>query len=354
MQRRYTVLSAAGFWAVFGLVSGIQVWISMITHGHSVPLLVGYYVLVWEAWVLPTLGIIALARRFPLIPLRRVAVLGHVLAAVAVGILHGLYWVALLVVMRPYDRMSAELGQLNIREVISARLPLEIGLYLIVLGLATAADYYERYRERALRAAQLEASLADARLHALELQLQPHFLFNTMNAISALVRNRRNDEAVTMISGLSDLLRYTLDHAGDQQVPLEEEMAVLQRYLEIQHVRFPDRMTFSIDLAAEARRAAVPVLLLQPLAENAVRHGIARSAAPGVIDIRAFRSEGQLRIEVFNSGSMVAPSTDAGGIGLRNTRARLQHLYGEAGTFELASAGSGVMASVSIPWSEVA
>lgn len=176
-----------------------------------------------------------------------------------------------------------------------------------------------------------------------------------MNAISSLVRNRRNDEAVTMISGLSDLLRYTLDHAGDQQVALEDELHVLRRYLEIQHVRFPDRMTFDIDLAPDARRAAIPALLLQPLAENAVRHGIARSAAPGVIEVRAFRSDGRLRIDVFNSGSIApVPSDEGSGIGLRNTRARLQHLYGDAGTFELLHARDGVVASLSIPWSEVA
>ena len=353
-KRRYTLLFAAAAWAVFGLISGIQVWISMITHGHSVPRLVGYYVLTWEAWFLATVAIIALARRFPLFPVRRTPLLVHTLAALMIGIAHGLYWVTLLRLMRPYDRMTAELDVLAVRQLVFTRLPLELGLYLIVLGLAMAADFYDRYRERDLRAAQLEGSLADARLHALELQLQPHFLFNTMNAISALVRNRRNDEAVTMISGLSDLLRYTLDHAGDQQVALEEELAVLRRYLEIQHVRFPDRMTFEIDLAPEARRAAVPVLLLQPLAENAVRHGIARSAGAGVIEVRAFRSEGRLRIDVFNSGSIVAPApAEASGIGLRNTRARLQHLYGAAGTFDLAPAAGGVLASLTIPWSEV-
>jgi len=351
MPRRFAWLIAA-FWAAFGFISGIQVWISMITHGHSVPRLVGYYLIVWEAWFLATLVVIWLLRRFPLVPLRRVNVLVHVLAACVIGIVHGLFWIAMLVLIRPYDRMNAELFQLNVVELIWARLPPELVLYILVLGIAMAAEFYERYREREVKAAQLEASLADARLHALELQLQPHFLFNTLNAISALVRNRRNDEAVQMISGLSDLLRYTLDHAGEQHVALEDELAVLRRYLEIQYVRFPDRMTFDIDLAPEARRAAIPALLLQPLAENAVRHGIARSAAPGVVEVRAFRSEGRLRIEVFNSGSLDTPSQS--GIGLRNTRERLQHLYGEEGVFDLTTSGDGVVASVSIPWSEVA
>jgi LytS/YehU family sensor histidine kinase len=226
-----------------------------------------------------------------------------------------------------------------------SRSPLELILYCLVLGSAVAIDYYQR-------TTRLEASLADARLHALELQLQPHFLFNTMNAISSLVRNHRNDEAVTMIAGLSELLRYTLDHAGQQHVALEDELAILRRYLEIQHSRFPDRMSFAIDLAPEVRRAAIPTLLLQPLAENAVRHGIARSTTPGVVEIRAFRSDGKLLVEVFNSGVLGRSSSN--GIGVRNTQDRLRHLYGDQARFDLRSAEGGVRASLSIPWSEVA
>lgn len=350
--RRMAWRLAAAFWALFGIISGIQVWISMITHGHSVPRLLGYYLAVWEFWLIPTAAIFWLARRFPVIPPRRLSILVHLLAANVIAIAHGLFWLALLILVKPFDRMTAEPSELKIAEILFARLPLECILYCLVLGAALALDFYERYRERELRAAQLEASLAEARLRALELQLQPHFLFNTMNAISALVRNRRNDEAVTMMAGLSELLRYTLDHAGEQQVALEEEVAVLRRYLEIQHARFPDRMSFEIDLSPDARRGAVPTLLLQPLAENAVRHGIALSVSPGVVEVRAFRRGGRLMIEVFNSGVLDAPSNR--GIGLRNTRERLQHLYGEEGRFDLASADGGVLASLSIPWSEVA
>jgi hypothetical protein len=351
MVQRRLIGSIAAFWAIFGFVSGLQVWISMITHGHSIPRLVSYYVVVWEGWFPLTLVIIALLRRFPLLPFNRLHLLIHILAAFLISIAHSLFWIAMLV-MRPYDRMTAELSDIPIRKLVLARLSPELAVCVIVVGLAMAFDFYERYRERAVAAAQLEASVADARLHALELQLQPHFLFNTLNAVSALIRNQRNQEAVQMVSGLSDLLRYTLDHAGEQHVALEEEVAVLRRYLEIQHVRFPDRMTFDIDLAPEARRAAVPVLLLQPLAENAVRHGIAQSAGPGVVEVRAYRNQGTLRIEVFNSGTLVTPSK--AGIGVRNTRERLHHLYGAHGSFDLAASERGVIASVSIPWSEVA
>ncbi len=345
MTRRATWLLAAGLWFFFGLITGIQVWISMLEHRHSVPRLLGYYILIWEAWLLPTVAIWWLARRFPIIPPRVRSIFVHVVAAAGVAVVHVLYWIGLMLIMRPFDRMTAPASEVSIKNWFLSRSPLELILYCLVLGAAMAANYYQR-------SAQLEASLADARLHALELQLQPHFLFNTMNSISALVRNGRNDEAVSMMAGLSDLLRYTLDHAGEQHVALEDELAILRRYLEIQHSRFPDRMSFAIDLAPEVRRAAIPTLLLQPLAENAVRHGIALSASPGVVEVRAFRDDGRLVIEVFNSGALGSPSSR--GVGVRNTRERLQTLYGDQARFDLAEDAGGVRASLSIPWREVA
>jgi hypothetical protein len=347
MAWRFAVI----FWTLFGVVSGIQVWISMITHGHSVPRLIFYYVAISEGWLAATVGIVWLARRFPVVPLRRLPILVHFLAACVIAILHSFYWLALLIAIKPYDQMNAEPSQIPIAAILFFRVPLEWLLYCMVLGAAMAFDFYERYRERALQAAQLETSLADARLHALELQIQPHFLFNTLNAISGLVRVKRDEEAIAMLAGLSELLRYTLDHAGDQKVPLDAELAVLRRYLEIQRARFPDRMSFTIDASAEAGRGAVPTLLLQPLAENAIRHGIELSASPGVVNVRASRSDGHLNIEVFNTGTLGKQSDS--GIGVRNTLDRLRHLYGDAGKFALTSEGEGVLASVSIPWSSV-
>lgn len=351
-SRRAGWLLAASFWAIFGLIAGIQVWISMITHGHSIPRLIGYYLLVWEAWLVATVFIVWLVRRFPVIPARRFNILVHLLAACGIAVVHGLYWLGLLIAVRPFDVMTAEPHELRIAQIIFARLPLEWLLYCLVLGCAIAFEYYERYRERALQAAHLEASLSEARLHALELQIRPHFLFNTLNAISGLIRSNRNEQAVTVTAGLAELLRYTLDHAGEQRVALEEEMAILRRYLEIESVRFPDRLSFHIDMAAEVRRAAVPTLLLQPLAENAVRHGIAMSASPGVVEVRALRSGDRLLVTIFNSGTL-APSRQ-NGIGLGNTFERLEHLYGEAGRLDLENTSRGVVATLSIPLSEAA
>jgi LytS/YehU family sensor histidine kinase len=223
------------------------------------------------------------------------------------------------------------------------RVPLELILYCGAVAVAHAIQL-------ARQKAELERSLSNARLHALELQIQPHFLFNTLNAVSSLVRARQNDDAVEVIAGLSDLLRYTLDHAGEQRVPLEQEAAMLQRYLGIQRVRFADRLEISIDVADDVRRAAVPTLILQPLAENALRHGIARVASAGRVDVRAFRENGSLQIEMFNTGSL---GRTPRGIGLTNTVERLRQLYGDAQRFDLREHDGGVLATITIPWSVV-
>jgi hypothetical protein len=342
---------AAAFWGVFGVVAGILVWLSMLSHGHSPPLLLGYHLLVWLAWLGPTYVIVQLARRFPVLPPRPSAIAVHALAATAIALLHSLYGLVLMLWMRPYDRRTATLPDLQVGQILFSQLPLEWILYCLVLGAVLALEFYRRYHERALLAAQLERSLADARLHALELQLQPHFLFNTLNAIAGLVRNSRKEQAVTMIAGLAELLRYSLDHAGRQRVPLAEEIGMLTRYLEIENARFPDRMSFTIAVAEDANRAAVPILILQPLAENAVRHGIARNGAAGSIEVEASRIGERLQIRMRNSGNLDAASVE--GIGLKNTRARLANLYGGAGHFALSQRDGAVLAVLDLPWTAV-
>jgi two-component system, LytTR family, sensor kinase len=352
VSTRRFLLFATGFWTFFGLVAGIQVWISMLTHGHSVPWLLSYFLIIWLAWLAPTYVIVRLTRRFPVVSPRPASIAVHALAATVIAVLHSLYEIGLLLWMKPYDRMTSTFAELDIGQITLSRLPLEWILYCLVLGGVSAFEYYQRYHERALQAAQLERSLADARLHALELQLQPHFLFNTLNAIAGLVRANHKEQAVTMIAGLADLLRYSLDHAGRQRVPLAEEMEVLRRYLEIERARFPDRMSFSIALADDARRAAVPMLILQPLAENAVRHGIARTASAGTIEVDAVRIGARVQIRMRNSGTLDAAGAE--GIGLRNTRERLFNLYGDAAHFSVSASGDGVLALLDLPWTELA
>jgi sensor histidine kinase YesM len=343
-SRKAGWIAAAAFWILFGLLSGVQVWVSMITHGHSVPRLVGFYLLIWTPWLGFSVVIAWLVRR-------QVNIAIHVAAAICIGVAHAVYFVVLTNTILPFDRMTTIYHGVAAVGFVVAQTPVEMIFYGGVIAALLAGGYYRRYREGELRRAQLEASLTSARLRALELQLQPHFLFNTLNAISSLVRSRKDDDAVVMIAGLSDLLRYTLDHAGEQSVTLDEEGAMLRRYLEIQRVRFPDRLRYEIDIAPDARRAAVPTLILQPLAENAIRHGIARSAGAGMVNVRAFRDAANVRIEMFNTGTL---GNSREGLGLRNTRERLQQIYGDAHGFELHDRGDGVVTCLSIPCREIA
>jgi two-component system, LytTR family, sensor kinase len=347
MSSRQFLRFAAAFWLLFGLVAGILVWISMIQHGHNIPLLLGYYIAVWLAWLAPTALVGWLARRFPVTPPRPQAVLVHVLAATVIALLHTIYSMSLMLWLRPYDRMTASASELEVGKILLAQIPLGWILYLLVLGAWLALEYSQRYRERAIEAAELQRSLADARLHALELQIQPHFLFNTLNAISGLVRVNRKDEAVSMVAGLADLLRYSLDHAGRQRVPLGEEVEVLKRYLEIQQARFPNRMSFTLIMDDALRQAAVPTLILQPLAENAVRHGIAKIASAGIVEVHVQRTGERLEVRIRNSGTMTSALVE--GIGLSNTRERLRTLYGENAHFSLKQSADSVVALLDLP-----
>jgi len=201
-----------------------------------------------------------------------------------------------------------------------------------VIGVCYAFDYYRKYREREFLASQLEAQLAQAQLDSLRTQLHPHFLFNTLNGIVGLVRDNRNDAAVNMLVGLSDLLRRALEHSTQQEVELNEEISFLQLYLSIQQMRFSDRLEIEIDIDPNTACALVPSMILQPLAENALRHGIGRSVASGVVGISSHIENGFLKLIVFDNGAGLPENWQlktSGGIGLANTAARLQQLYGE-------------------------
>lgn len=211
-------------------------------------------------------------------------------------------------------------------------------LLLAVAGaIATyATAWYERlltsYHAQALARERLEARLARAQLEALELQLHPHFLFNTLNAITALIVQEPRS-AQRIVSGLSELLRFSLGRAGEQEVTLERELDLLGHYIEIQEVRFPDRLCVEVDVEPGLLTALVPSMILQPLVENSIRHGIAPRAARGRVDVRAARVGDSLRLTVRDDGLGAAANVrraESGGVGLSNTRARLQHLYGDA------------------------
>ena len=238
--------------------------------------------------------------------------------------------------------------------------------YWIILGIQATFGYYRQYHERRRQALQLElqaselnSRLVQARLSALKGQLQPHFLFNTLNAIMVLVRQEKGRQAEEMLARLSDLLRSVLEDVEAQEVPLRRELESLQLYLSIEEVRFQDRLRVEISTDPATLDAAVPHLGLQPIVENAVRHGIGRRSVAGRIEISATRlpsedgSNGGLQIQVRDDGPGLPPGgLDASrGIGLANTRARLQQLYGDAARLTVENgAHGGAVATLVLPY----
>jgi two-component sensor histidine kinase len=210
--------------------------------------------------------------------------------------------------------------------------------YWVVLSIQAAIRNYQLLQEREqavlradLRASQLETQMAQARLGVLKAQLQPHFLFNTLNAIVVLVRQQKGQQAEETLARFSDLLRAVLTDLDAQEVPLSRELEYLRLYLAIEQVRFSDRLRVEIDVAPELMDAAVPHMALHPLVENAIRHGIGRRSDAGALSLRAVREGESLRLVVQDDGpGFVGPGAQGLGMGLANTRARLRQLYGDA------------------------
>ena len=229
----------------------------------------------------------------------------------------------------------------------------QIMYWLVVFG-HLGWDYHQRYRDREIQAAELQRELVQARLEALRMQLNPHFLFNTLHAISALI-HEDPEAADRMVARLSELLRLSLDQSRPQQVPLSEEIAFLDRYLEIERTRFGDRLKIQKQIEPDTQNAIVPFLLLQPLVENAVRYGIEPREQEGHVSIVARRNNGMLELRVRDDGPGLPHDGDSPlrqGIGLSNTQSRLRHLYGEHFQFELADLSEGGLeARISIPYS---
>jgi len=220
---------------------------------------------------------------------------------------------------------------------------------LVVLG--QASRYSALYKTRQLHASELEARLAKTHLQLLRMQLQPHFLFNTLNTVAELVHTDP-DTADQMITRLGRLLRLSLDHAGHQVVPLRQEIDFLRMYVEIEQVRFQDRLQIVWDLAADTLDAAVPTLLWHPVLENAIRHGVTPLAGRGRIVIASHRDGGDLMLEIRDNGKgLPAGGIPREGVGLRNIRERVDQLYGSGARFTLEPAmGGGTIATLRLPY----
>ena len=295
----------------------------------------GYSATEWYLWALMCPLILAITRRFPLTggawPRRLpIYVLGWAVCHVVI--------VAAYMFMEHNwgtpDMQAMPLHQLSLLYV-TKKIAFNLLVFTGIVVVGHAVDLYHRYRERERRALQLETQLTRAQLEALKNQLHPHFLFNTLNTISALL-HRDVEAADRVVSRLGDLLRLSLQ-GGDQEVTLGQELSFLQHYIDIQHTRFQDRLVFVQDVAPDTLDAMVPSLILQPLVENAVRHGIEPRSTPGTITIHAHRDNGRLTLEVKDNGPGIQKAKTAGcaGIGLSNTRARLEQLYGTDHAFSL-------------------
>lgn len=224
--------------------------------------------------------------------------------------------------------------------------------YWLILAGFFAVDYYVKYRDREVRASQLETRLAEAQLRALRMQLQPHFLFNTLNSISSLMYHDL-EAADSMMSRLADFLRLTLESDGVQEVALGRELEFVQRYLEIERIRFEERLTVELAVDEEAREALVPSLVLQPLVENALRHGIDRRPEGGRVSLSAGRERGRLRLRITNDGpeGTVVEGSPSERVGLANTRERLAQLYGEDYLLRFEELpGGGATVTLELPW----
>jgi LytS/YehU family sensor histidine kinase len=278
--------------------------------------------------------------------------LAHIVACLTAGLIFSAWSAWLEVLLNPYADSSPtpflQLWSIRFYNGISSFLV----LYAAILTVSFVLDARGRVALHQTESARLNEQLSRAQLHALRRQIEPHFLFNTLNSVAGLIREGRNDSAVNMIAGLSDFLRRTLDDSTRQQVPLREEMEFAQRYLEIQKVRFADRLQLSVDVPDELYPAQVPSLILQPMVENAIKHGIAKRAQGGAVRIAASRHDGVLTISVSNDGPSLPADweTARAGIGISNVRTRLRSLYGDESELSLRNRnGGGVEASVSLP-----
>jgi signal transduction histidine kinase len=355
-SRRISLQLIAGVATALGIFSTFQAYnyVSLFTERQpSFPMLLALNVSYWWAWAVLVPGMLWMARRyrFGRNTWKRAAGM-HAIAVVVFTFLHAVLTIAMRAPINAFFNRTWGWWE-DFRQLFFLYFDWEMMTYWAVVGLVHAIDFYREAQERTLTAAQLQTRLAEASLQSLQRQLHPHFLFNTLHTISALV-HRDPEAADAMIEKLSDLLRLTLDRIGTQEVPLKEELDFLQKYLAIERTRFGDRLEVGIDVDPETLDAAVPNLLLQPLVENAIRHGIAQKVGGGRVEIAARRQGSDLVLVVRDTGPGLSAATLTAlntGVGLTNTRSRLQHMFGDRHRFEFHEPPDGGLAvRIAIPF----
>ena len=345
-------------WTLFALFFASQFALQNQLSQNPVPF---WRILSWQLvsgyiWFGISPVILYLARRFPFDDGKwKTSLPVHVVACVAIALIQLLIDSFVLTRLGyPPNRTFPDFFEAY-KFFVLVNLHLSILIYMGVVGIWSAYSYYQKYRERELMASQLEARLAQSRLQVLKMQLHPHFLFNTLNAISELIY-KDPESADRMLTDLSDLLRLSFENLEVQEISLKQELEFLEKYLEIEQMRFHDRLSVHMRIAPDVLDASVPNMILQPLVENAIKHGIAPRSSGGRIDINAERNNGHLEIEVSDDGLGV-PFGDLDnlpeGVGLSNTRRRLKHLYGDRHRFDLRKLEKGGLGvTLEIPYRE--
>ena len=344
----------AGVWLVPALLAASETYLFWRLGGRTYPfwravLMEGP---AWTIYALLTPVIFALGHRLP--PRRPHLVrnlAAHLAVSLSAGLLYATVATGTTTLFTPVPRPMS-FGQMVLAWYLSA-LPLTTLTYFGTLGVGLALAYFGEARRRQIEASQLTAQLAEARLGALRMQLHPHFLFNTLNAVIVLARDNDTPRVAHMLTLLSDLLRDVLRTEATHLIPLEDELSFARRYLEIERVRFGDRLRVQEVVDENVRSALVPPFVLQPLLENAVRHGIAPRVAGGTVEIGARLADDRLELWVADDGEGLPPDwsgADDYGIGLSNSEARLAALPNGAGTLEITgAAGSGTRCVARLP-----
>ena len=310
----------------------------------------------WLPWALATPLVIAVARRYPIFRGISVGTICmHLAAFAAVSAVTETWSTGLQMVFNPWGDPQRPTFVDTWTMMCLYQIVTFLIAYALIVTVTFVMDAKASMARQMTEAARLNEELSKAQLAALRRQIDPHFLYNTLNSIAGLVRDQLNDAAVSMIVGLSEFLRRSSQDSHRSQVALQEEVEYLQRYLDIQKVRFGERLQVSVDIPEQLLRAQVPNLLLQPLVENAIKHGIAQRVAGGTVRVAGACHDSRLCLSVYNDGPNLPTDWEAAptGVGIRNLRTRLQILHGDESELQLRRANSaGVEVVVMLPFRE--
>jgi two-component system, LytTR family, sensor kinase len=343
--------------SLVALTVAAQIYLSMLSHGHSFVRITLWQLCSWGIWAVTTPVVLRVGAG---LTDRSVPLSGHVVRVITTGLVilcaHIVCASVATVGFQPY--VPVETFQFSAALILQAiSLPVDLLVYGFLLLIGASLAVYNRARSLELRESRLEADLARAQLDALRLEIEPHFLFNTLNAISALIRSRSSDRALAMLLELSELLRTAVEGRRQHTTTLAEEAAFVKRYIELQRARFSDRLDVRYSISPESERCAVPAFLLQPVVENAFRHGLSRRTGSCRLELAASIDGGRLHLMVRDDGAGLPENFNIAkhaGTGLGNARLRLQRLYDGAANLELEPAGDGgTIAHITLPIDEM-